>query len=117
MKTLIFLLTAIPLFGINITTTSWYGEETQGYMANGQWFDPEAYTCASWDYPFGTLLLVRELQSNRKVVVEVTDRGPNKRLYKAGRKLDLSRKAFARLGSLDRGLLRVEIVTAIIPVK
>jgi rare lipoprotein A (peptidoglycan hydrolase) len=47
--------------------------------------------------------------------VEVTDRGPAKRLYRQGRKLDLSRAAFERIGKLSDGLLEVEIVTVINP--
>jgi rare lipoprotein A len=116
MKTLtLLLLTSVSLFSGTKTTTSWYGEETEGYMANGKWFDPNALTCASWDYPFGTFLVVRERQSSRQVVVEVTDRGPAKRLYRQGRKLDLSRAAFERIGKLSDGLLEVEIVTVINP--
>ena len=99
------------------TEASWYGEETQGYMANGIWYDPNALTCASWDYTLGTLLLVRAVQSSRSVVVEVTDRGPAKRLHARGRTIDLSRAAFERIGELSRGLLEIEIVDAIEPAK
>lgn len=107
----------INLHATDKTITSWYGEETQGYMANGLWYDPNALTCASWDYPLGTLLLVRNVQSSRSVVVEVTDRGPAKRLHARGRTIDLSRAAFERIGELSRGLLEIEIVDAITPSK
>ena len=72
--------------------------------------EANALTCASWDYPLGTLLLVTERQSKRSVLVEVTDRGPAKRLHRKGRRLDLSRGAFSRIGDLSNGLLAVTYV-------
>jgi rare lipoprotein A len=97
-----------PQTGAEIVTASWYGEEVEGrLMANGQPFDPSALTCASWDYPFGTLL--RVTHKARAVIVTVTDRGPAKRLYRKGRKLDLSRAAFACLASLKLGIITVDI--------
>ena len=107
---IILLNTYIQLNGAASTVTSWYGEEVEGYMANQEWFDPNALTCASWDYPLGTLLLVTERQSKRSVLVEVTDRGPAKRLHRKGRRLDLSRGAFSRIGDLSKGLLAVTYV-------
>jgi rare lipoprotein A len=41
------------------------------------------------------------------VVVEITDRGPAKRLLNEGRKIDLSRSAFAKLADPDLGLIDV----------
>jgi rare lipoprotein A len=111
--TILSLFLTLSLHGKTTTIASWYGEETQGYMANKEWFDPSALTCASWDYPFGTLLVLRRVESKKFVVVEVTDRGPAKRLYVNGRRLDLSRAAFARIGLLSEGLLEVEIVRVI----
>lgn len=90
------------------TETSWYGEECAGrLMANGKPFRPEAYTCASWDFPLGTRLVVRH--KNQSVFVTVTDRGPAKRLVSQGRRLDLSRSAFEKLGDLKKGLLTVDV--------
>src|SRR4051812_22194467 len=63
---------------------SWYGEEHRGrLMANGQRFDPDRLTAASWFYPMGTRLVVEH--SGRKVAVTVTDRGPAWRLVRQGR--------------------------------
>lgn len=59
-------------------------------------------TCASWDYPLGTMLLVRHGKS--AVMVEVTDRGPAKHLHRA---LDLSSAAFKKLAPLELGLIKV----------
>lgn len=87
---------------------SWYGEEHRGrMMANGQAFDPDKLTAASWDYPLGTLLRVAHKQAN--VVVVVTDRGPSRRLAREGRVIDLSAAAFRKLAAPELGLVRVTI--------
>lgn len=87
---------------------SWYGHECSGkLMANGKPFNPYALTCASWDYPLGTVLRVSH--GDKTVRVVVTDRGPAKRLYRQGRKIDLSWKAFATLADPRVGLIEVNI--------
>jgi len=82
-------------------------EGTSGIMANGKRLDDQAFTCASWDYPFGTRLRVES--AGRSVIVVVTDRGPAKRLYRQGRIIDLSKAAFSELGSLKAGILSVTV--------
>ena len=85
---------------------SWYGEKQRGLpMANGQRFNPDKLTGASWFFDFGTMVVVTH--ANRCVVVEITDRGPAKRLVHQGRKIDLSRAAFAKLADPDLGLIDV----------
>lgn len=84
---------------------SFYGEGYRGKpMANGHPYDPDQYTCASWDWPLGTRLLVE--YGGHGVVVTVTDRGPDKRL---GRDIDLSEAAFAGLADRKLGVISVEI--------
>ena len=78
-------------------------------MANGQPFNPEKYTCASWFYKFGTVLEVKSLDTGKVVRVVVTDRGPNKRLVREGRIIDLSKRAFQDICSLRKGLTRVVV--------
>ena len=78
-------------------------------MANGKPFDPEKRTCASWFYKFGTVLIVRSLNTGLITEVVVTDRGPNKRLVKKGRIIDLSKRAFQDICRLEKGLTRVVI--------
>ncbi|MCB1126215.1 MAG: septal ring lytic transglycosylase RlpA family lipoprotein [Verrucomicrobiae bacterium] len=98
------------LFGASSATgtASWYGDELKGRpMANGQPFDPNRLTCASWFYDFGTRLHVQ--YERRYVVVVVTDRGPAKNLVRQGRIIDLSRAAFARLAPLGKGVIRVKL--------
>ncbi|HUI06400.1 MAG TPA: septal ring lytic transglycosylase RlpA family protein [Verrucomicrobiae bacterium] len=87
---------------------SWYGNEHRGQlMANGQRFDPDKLTAASWFYDLGTKVVVT--YDDRSVVVEITDRGPAKRLVREGRTIDLSRAAFARLADPEVGLIDVTI--------
>lgn len=87
---------------------SWYGERHRGLlMANGQPFDPDKLTAASWFYDLGTKVVVTH--ENRSVIVEITDRGPAKFLLKEGRKINLSRAAFAKLADPDLGLIDVTV--------
>jgi rare lipoprotein A len=87
---------------------SWYGEEHRGdLMANGHRFDPDRLTAASWFYALGTKVVVT--CDDRSVVVEITDRGPAKRLVQKGRTIDLSRAAFAKLASPSVGLIDVTV--------
>ena len=89
---------------------SYYSYEcAKSPMANGKPFDPEKRTCASWFYDFGTTLSVLSLDTGRSTRVVVTDRGPNKRLVKKGRVIDLSKRAFEAICDLEKGLTRVEI--------
>jgi rare lipoprotein A len=87
---------------------SWYGEEHRGLlMANGQRFNPNKLTAASWFYHLGTKVVVTH--ENRSVIVEITDRGPARLLVREGRKIDLSRAAFAKLADPDLGLIEVTV--------
>ncbi|MGD0060979.1 MAG: septal ring lytic transglycosylase RlpA family protein [Verrucomicrobiia bacterium] len=87
---------------------SWYGEKHRGLrMANGQRFDPDKLTAASWFYNLGTTVVVTH--ENRSVIVKITDRGPAKRLLGEGIKIDLSRAAFAKLADPDLGLINVTV--------
>jgi len=92
------------------TKASWYGEKFRGAMcADGKTrFDPDKMTCASWDYPFGTLLEVS--YGGRKVRVRVTDRGPAMKYYRKGRKLDLSKAAFGKLEKTEKGIITVKVI-------
>jgi len=90
------------------TECSWYGEKYRGSpMANGKAFNPDLAVIASWDYDFGTIL---ELTYNGKTVRGVVwDRGPARRLYHRGRKLDISQSLFKKLvGDTDVGVVQVK---------
>ena len=102
--------------GTRPTVASWYGEDHRGkLMANGQPFDPDKFTAASWFYPLGTKVRVTlkvppSINSvPRSVLVTITDRGPARRLVRQGRKIDLAEAAFKQLGHPDLGLVEVTI--------
>lgn len=92
-----------------IGTASWYSKTDKGirkHTANGEIFDDRAKTCASWDYPFNTLLRVTNLKNGKSVVCRVNDRGPAKRL---NRIVDLTAAAFKRIANPKTGLIRVSV--------
>jgi len=105
----LFVLALLLLVGrANACVASWYGEEHRGkLMANGRPFDPDRLTAASWFYPLGTRIRVQA--GSRSVVVEITDRGPARKLVRQGRTLDLSYAAFSRLANPDQGLVVVSV--------
>jgi rare lipoprotein A (peptidoglycan hydrolase) len=83
---------------------SWYGPGFEGNAtANGEIFDPQAYTAASKELPFGTWLYVS--YEGRGVIVRVNDRGP----YIRGRIIDLSAAAAQAIG-LGLGWVEIEIL-------
>lgn len=87
-------------------------------QANGQRLDDQAFTVASWDFPLGTQLWVcrtlgqYSMAAAPCVEVQVTDRGPRRRLYRQGRLLDLSLAAFQALAPLEQGLVEIEVEEA-----
>ena len=91
-------------------SASWYGESHRGkLMADGQPFDPDKLTAASWFYPLGTIVRVTATGSTNVVEVTITDRGPSRKHVQQGRIIDLSKAAFERLSSLNRGLVNVTV--------
>jgi rare lipoprotein A len=107
---IILSLTADPSSAKLHALASYYSYEcADSPMANGKLFDPEKRTCASWFYKFGTVLEVTSLDTGKKTEVVVTDRGPNKRLVRQGRIIDLSKRAFEDICDLSQGLTAVEI--------
>jgi rare lipoprotein A (peptidoglycan hydrolase) len=84
---------------------TWY--ESGHTTSNGERFNPSKLTCATWDYPFNTVL--RVTHKNKSILVRVNDRGPRKDIYAKGVKIDLSRAAFSRLAPLKEGKILVTI--------
>ena len=91
------------------TRESCRAEGTSGITASGEPLDDAACTAASWFYPFGTVLRVYCWETDRVVYVLVTDRGPNWRLVRQGRILDLSLRAAERLRMRRLGVVSVSI--------
>ena len=93
---------------------SWYGEEcAENPTANGEKFDPESMTAASWTWPFGTMLRVTSRETRRTINIRVNDRGPARRIWRRGVIIDLSRRAAEEIGMVRAGHHRV-VVTPIL---
>ncbi len=73
--------------------------------ASGIPYHRDSLTCAHRTYPFGTILEVTNPSNGRKVIVEVTDRGP----FARGKIIDLSHAAAHKLGIARKGIATVEI--------
>lgn len=89
---------------------SYYGDSLAGHhTANGERYDPRAFTAAHRTLPFGTIVRVVRTDTHAVVYVRVTDRGP---FGSSRRILDLSRAAAERLHMIRSGVakVRAEIV-------
>lgn len=73
--------------------------------ASGERYNQFALTAAHRTLPFGTRVKVTNVDNDESVVVKVNDRGP----FVKGRIIDLSRRAFNRIGDKDTGLLDVKV--------
>jgi rare lipoprotein A len=73
--------------------------------ANGETFDPKAYTAAHRSLKFGTRVLVTNLRNGRSVIVRINDRGP----FVGGRIIDLSFGAARVVGLHDTGVAQVRV--------
>lgn len=95
--------------GESVGIASWYSESDPGiniHTANGEVFEDTRMTCASWDYPFGTILRVTYLKNGDSIICRVNDRGPSKRL---GRLVDLTKTGFEEMAPLRLGLIKVKV--------
>jgi rare lipoprotein A len=101
------LVTPSPSMAAGCSQASFYGGHGDGYawqtMANGQPMNPNSMITAHRHYRFGTRLRVTNQSNGKSVTVVVTDRGP----FVAGRDLDLSYGAFAKIASPSQGVARV----------
>lgn len=85
---------------------SWYGKPYHGRRtASGQVYNMYQMTAAHPSLPFGTRVVVTNLDNGRSVVVTINDRGP----FVRGRIIDVSRKAAGQLGFLNKGVTRVGV--------
>lgn len=89
-----------------VGTASWYGKPYHGRRtASGQVYNMYQMTAAHPSLPFGTRVVVTNLDNGRSVVVTINDRGP----FVHGRIIDVSRKAAGQLGFLNKGVTRVGV--------
>ena len=84
---------------------SWYGSESGNRTANGEKFRPGWITAAHTTLPLPTYVEVTALDSGRRIIVRVNDRGP----FARGRVIDLSRGAAEQLGMKAQGHAPVRV--------
>jgi peptidoglycan lytic transglycosylase len=77
------------------------GKET----ASGSSYDPTEMTAAHRTLPFGTKVLVTNLDNNKSVVVTISDRGPEEK----DRIIDVSFAAAQALEMLSAGIVKVRV--------
>lgn len=85
---------------------SWYGPESGSKTANGERFRPDWITAAHTTLPLPTYVEVTALQTGRRIIVRINDRGP---FIKGPRIIDLSRGAAAELGIKAIGYAAVRV--------
>jgi len=91
---------------IQTGTASWYGNDFNGKRtANGEIYDMDKLTAAHKYLPFHSLVEVKNLENNKRVLVRINDRGP----FVKGRIIDLSRRAAQEIGIEEIGTARVQL--------
>ena len=99
----------IPLENINFTqngVASYYADRFAGRpTASGEIFRQDSLTAAHKHLPFGTIVRVTSMKSNKQVIVRINDRGP----FVEGRIIDLSRKAAEEINLINDGIAEVLI--------
>ena len=86
---------------------SYYGVKLNGHRtASGEIMDKSLFTCAHKTLPFGTMLEVKNLKNQKKVIVRVNDRGP----YSNSRILDISFAAAQEIEMITSGTADIEAI-------
>lgn len=62
-------------------------------------------TAAHRSLPFGTKVIVTNVNNGKTVTVTINDRGP----FVEGRIIDLTQAAFSKIENIDKGLAEVKI--------
>jgi peptidoglycan lytic transglycosylase len=95
-----------PRNGVEIGTASWYGPDFHGRPTSSrEIYNMNDMTAAHPTLPFGTYVLVTNLDNQRTAVVRVNDRGP----FVGGRIIDLSYAAARVLDMVGPGTARVRL--------
>jgi len=94
---------------------SWYGAPYHNRRSSdGETYDMHAMTAAHRTLPLGSIVRVINPETQRSVVVRITDRGP----FIKGRIIDLSQAAAIQLGLMVKGTapVRLEVLKAPLPI-
>ena len=95
-----------PKAGIELGLASWYGPDFHGRPTSSrEIYDMNDMTAAHPSLPFGTRVMVTNLDNERTAAVRVNDRGP----FVKGRIIDLSYAAARVLGMIGPGTARVRL--------
>lgn len=85
---------------------SWYGPNFHGKKtANGEIFNQNEISAAHKTLPIPSIVMVTNLENNKKLEIRINDRGP----FVRGRIIDLSKKAAGILGILKSGTAKVRV--------
>ena len=85
---------------------SWYGPNFHAKKtSNGEIYNMYALTAAHKTLPMNTIVLVKNIENNKQVVVRINDRGP----FVDGRIIDLSNLAARRIDMIQKGTARVKL--------
>lgn len=85
---------------------TWYGNESGNQTANGERFRPTWYTAAHKTLPLPTYVEVTSLDTGKRIIVRVNDRGP---FGESARIIDLSQGAAELLGVRAKGKAAVRV--------
>ena len=103
-----------PREGVETGIASWYGPDFQGKLtSNKEIYDMYDMTAAHRTLPFGTYVMVTNLDNGLTVTVRINDRGP----FVGDRIIDLSYAAARVLGMIGPGTVpvRLEVLRDISP--
>jgi rare lipoprotein A len=96
----------VAIISTNVGAASWYGPGFDGRLtASGEVFNQYDLTAAHRTLPFGTRILVTNLNNGLQVTVRVTDRGP----FSGDRVIDLSAGAAEEIGLISSGTGTVQL--------
>jgi rare lipoprotein A len=96
----------LPETGSQTGLASWYGPDFHGKLtSNKEIYDMYDMTAAHRTLPFGTQVMVTNLENGRAATVRINDRGP----FVGDRIIDLSYAAARVLGMVGPGTARVRL--------
>ncbi|HZP18964.1 MAG TPA: septal ring lytic transglycosylase RlpA family protein [Bauldia sp.] len=98
-----FLSTQSAEAGAQCGKASWYSAGVR--TASGERMNSRVLAAAHRTLPFGTSVLVENLNNHKTVVVRINDRGP----FVRGRVIDVTKAAAERIGLVATGIANVRI--------
>jgi len=106
----------LPRGNVQTGVASWYGPNFHGKTTSSkEIFNMYDLTAAHNTLPFGTYVMVTNLETGKSIRVRINDRGP----FVKGRIIDLSYAAARVLGMIGPGVapVRIEVLNRISPPK